>query len=400
LERPKRCPREYPLRTPKAVATHRLEGVLQPFHRQRALPNARRVSLIPEASLHSALLWYGQGVLINAYATHRSPPAPDFPHQLLGRRDCTGAELGPHLNGFMGYVMAGGERAMTATRYSVLRHLERVRHHLWFEVDEAHTDTLTRWAVSANALLFTRDGAVRDPYGRVLVQPDTGEPEPGAAVPHPADALARKAASERALAERGIRVPAHLPPTVSAVEVELRDPRDVALRALALFACAVRAEGLAHEAPLAVETIRARTPLAFTALSPQERAFIDECEPTQQEVANHLWRYEALAQLAWALNLSDALPFPHAICDVPTLAKVMLAHPGDELVAGARLRPVSELLDTLDLTFRLHWAVTEARVNHGPDTGAHAGVVLERHVALNWLTRFEDAEWDEVDTPT
>jgi hypothetical protein len=29
-----------------------------------------------------------------------------------------------------------------------------------------------------------------------------------------------------------------------------------------------------------------------------------------------------------------------------------------------------------------------------------SGVVSERHVALNWLTCFEDADGDEVDTPT
>ncbi|WP_394816959.1 DUF4272 domain-containing protein [Streptomyces lonegramiae] len=25
---------------------------------------------------------------------------------------------------------------------------------------------------------------------------------------------------------------------------------------------------------------------------------------------------------------------------------------------------------------------------------------MERHYALNWLVRFEDSAWDEVDTPT
>jgi hypothetical protein len=28
------------------------------------------------------------------------------------------------------------------------------------------------------------------------------------------------------------------------------------------------------------------------------------------------------------------------------------------------------------------------------------GVLQERHHALNWLVRFEDREWDDVDTPT
>jgi hypothetical protein len=31
---------------------------------------------------------------------------------------------------------------------------------------------------------------------------------------------------------------------------------------------------------------------------------------------------------------------------------------------------------------------------------AAAGVVAERHHALNWLTCLGDADWDDVDTPT
>lgn len=31
---------------------------------------------------------------------------------------------------------------------------------------------------------------------------------------------------------------------------------------------------------------------------------------------------------------------------------------------------------------------------------AAVGVVAERHHALNWLVRFMDADWDDVDTPT
>jgi hypothetical protein len=63
-----------------------------------------------------------------------------------------------------------------------------------------------------------------------------------------------------------------------------------------------------------------------------------------------------------------------------------------------------------------HWAVNDAfihrrdipldldwtggapmlRVRGCPTTG----VVAERHHAFNWLVRFADADWDDVDTPT
>lgn len=340
-------------------------------------------------------------MLVNTYLTHLAPPALEFPHQLRARRDRSDPELGGHLNGFMGFVMDRGKRPMTAMRYGVLRHLERVQHHVSFEIESAQLPALERWAVAANAILFLEDGTVRAPDGKVLVDPATGDPEPGAVLPYPADALLRREATGKTLAEHGVRVPPHLPPCVSAIEVELREPRDVAARVLALFVCAVRAESLAANEPLPVASMQQRTPLGFAALSPKEAAFMRAAEPTRQDVTNHVWRYEAIVPLAWSLGILESLPFPATICNVPVLAKTVLGLDADAFVASARLRPVGELLDALDLTFRLHWAVTEARARQSaPPAAVEAGAVFERHHALNWLTRFADADWDDVETPT
>ena len=60
-----------------------------------------------------------------------------------------------------------------------------------------------------------------------------------------------------------------------------------------------------------------------------------------------------------------------------------------------------DTLPCVDLCFRIHWAVTDARVNGNEAVhDLDPGVALERHRSLNWLTCFEDADWDEVDTPT
>jgi hypothetical protein len=105
--------------------------------------------------------------------------------------------------------------------------------------------------------------------------------------------------------------------------------------------------------------------------------------------------------LAWAVGLLDALPFPAATCDVPALAKTMFALDQASFVAGAHLRDTAAILDALDLAFRLHWATTEARARKtAPPAGVDPGVVAERHYALNWLTCFEGADWDDVSTPT
>jgi hypothetical protein len=340
-------------------------------------------------------------MLLNAYCTHRAPPPLAFPHVLRSRRDRSDPELAPHLQGFMGFVMGGGKRPMTAVRYHVLGHLQRVQHQIAIEVEANALDAFGRWAIAANAIVFSPDAAVRTPMGRVLVDPTSGDPEPGVDVPYPADALGRKAATEEALAKRGISVPASLPPVVSEIEVDLRSPREFAARCAALFACARRAESLKSTSPLPVEEIRARMPGAFEGMSPKERAFMEVSAPAQQQIVNHLWRYESLAGLAWALGITGELPFPSGICDVPALARAMRERILGEPPADARLQPLGAVLDALDLHFRLHWATTDARVKKvAPPQGLEPGVIFERHYAFNWLTRFQDADWDEVDTPT
>jgi hypothetical protein len=254
---------------------------------------------------------------------------------------------------------------------------------------------------------------VRAPDGRVLVSAKTGEPDPGAEVPYPDDARRRKASTEAFLAARGWRVPESLPPSISELEVELREPAEVLRRAYALFACALRAESIATNRAIPVDDMERRLPLAFESFSPAEAAFMSGQAPPSA-TASFGWRYEALAALVWALGLAEVrgkdvadggaageLPFPDTIVDVSGLARALLPLDTTRALAEARLRPTAELLNALDFAYRLHWITTEARVN--PDalqTSLVPGVVLERHYALSWLVCFENADWDDVDTPT
>jgi hypothetical protein len=93
---------------------------------------------------------------------------------------------------------------------------------------------------------------------------------------------------------------------------------------------------------------------------------------------------------------------PAGICDVPAVAGALFGKDLNAFVDGAALRPTSEILDAFDLHFRLHWAARQAvQVEHTePPVGLDLGVLQERRHAENWLVRFEDAEWDDVDTPT
>lgn len=337
-------------------------------------------------------------MLVNVYATARQVPSPDFPHRLLSRRDRGDPELAAHLHGFRGYVLdcVGGE--MSAAAYHLWTHIGRVQHHLALEVEGAHEAALIRWATEANAVLFLPDGTVCAPDLRPVLT-RAGQQRDGA--PHPPDAIARRGRVVEALAARGIQVPPSLPPVVGEPELHLREPEEVARRALALLVVALRAESLARGAPLPAHELRERAPVGFAALSPAEAAFFGWSDPPRHDVVQLAWRYEALNLLAWALDLVPGLPYPATICDVPALVRAV-HHPGEEaLVSGARLRPNAEILDALDLHFRLHWAINEARRLEAPlPAGIVGGVVVERHVALNWLVHHEYADWDDVDAPT
>lgn len=339
-------------------------------------------------------------MLVNLYATVRALPALTFAHALRGQRDRSDPELVPHLEGFMGFVMDRGRRPMNATRYAILRHLERVQHHLSIELDEASLAALTAWATSANAIAFLADARVCAPDGAVLVDPATGEAEPDARVPYPSDAVRRKASTDQRLRGAGVAVLASLPPVISELEVSWRTPSEIGARCAALFACALRAESLSSGQPIPAREIVARMPHVLGAMSPRERSFFEAAEPAPEDVTDHVWRYEALLALAWSLRLVPDLPYPNSLCDVGALAQTMISLDPATLSRGP-MRPGTEILDALDLTYRLHWACTDARVNAGPaPRETEPGVVFERHHAFAWLTRDGDADWDDVQTAT
>lgn len=344
----------------------------------------------------------GDSVLVNAYCTRADLPALDFAHTLLARRDLSDPELAPHLSGFIGYVLGRGDGQMSRNRYHVMRHLQRVQQHLSLSIDASQLDAFSAWAERANAIVFLPDGGIRDPHGRMLLSAAGEAPDSEAALPYPPQAWQRKARTEALLAARGMPVPQHLPPLVSEPELRLRSPRSIAGRAFALLAVSARAESLNTGEPLSLGTLFERLPSAQANLTPGEQAFLFDDAPAESAVVQFGWRYECLFLLEWALGLAEVLPFPRTICDVPLATRAML-DAGD--VAGAmssmRMRSDSDILDALDLHYRLHWLIRQARLKDSALPPAiDAGVVAERHRALNWLVRFEDREWDDVDTPT
>lgn len=337
----------------------------------------------------------GEPILFNAYCTRLSIAQPAFAHTLHARRDLSDPELLEHLNGFCGYVLGRGDGAMSRDKYHVILHLQRVQQHLSISVGESDIGALHAWAAQANAILFTPDGHVTDPQGRVLVSAADGKADADACVPYPEKALARKALTEARLAARGIEVPGTLPPLVCEDELALRTRDEAVERARALLLVVLRAESVASGEPMPVEILLSKMPLGDDALSPSEQAFLAQENPSLQDCAQYIWRYESLYLLEWALGLVDELPYPGAPVDAASTVATLIE------MRGPRLRTSAEILDALDLHYRLHWHIRQSRLKKlGEAAGVDADVVMERHHTLNWLVRFQHAGWDEVDTPT
>lgn len=340
-------------------------------------------------------------VQLVAYCTHRDYFAAEFPHELEAVRDESERGFVEHLMARVQRLMELSDGEAAQTVYAVCRHLQRSKHLVQMSVDGEHVEALAPWAWKNNAVLLLPDGSFRDPNGAVLVDPDTGMPDERAQLPFLPDARQRKVQTELDLRNRSIDIPEFLPPVVSVDEVELRTAEEVAWRCQALFMVAVRAESLANDQPIALTALKKRLPLAMHSLTTWEKEFVENEHPAPEAVSAAGWRYEALAALLWSLGLTPELPFPDQICNVPDIAERMMAINGAEMVNDAQLRPVEQILDALDCHYRLLWVCRgSALAETDPPAGLEEGVVVERQHALNWLTSFERADWDDVDTPS
>lgn len=214
----------------------------------------------------------------------------------------------------------------------------------------------------------------------------------------PDPSLARKERNEQFLKTLGVPVNSNLPYVESEREARFREPKEVAKRAVALYAVI----SVAHQADAegAVSWLKGED--LWDVVTPKEKVFLESENPSEEEIINATWRAESLWTLLWALGRVEESKLPTQLCDTELLQQIMFPVENScaAFVSDAVLRSTSEILDETDLIYRIHWAIVDARLNNKePPGGFDPGVVYERHYALNWLTRYSD-NWDEVTTDT
>ena len=261
--------------------------------------------------------------------------------------------------------------------------------------------------------------ALVDPAGKIILSKDGKsdlEYYMPSEVPIPADwakdappeAVERRNKSMALLRDRHIYVTPWLPLLWERAEEPGRTVEEVCGRAAALLIVSLYSECRVGEHMSYEESREFVKPIiegygAEGFFSPDEKAYLDDPNSTEQTQIQYAWQYENLWVMEWALGLTDDLFWPTRICDVPQSVRIMREYPSmEELTAAARLRPRKELLDQADLIYRLHWACVDARVMGMPaPQELEEGVVMERHRALFWLAGCDEmCPWDDVDLST
>jgi hypothetical protein len=213
------------------------------------------------------------------------------------------------------------------------------------------------------------------------------------------ESSSRKQRTINYLKQKSIPVLESLPTIPSSNQVHYRSEEEVATRILAVAAVAVKGELKSSDIPYQVLEKYAIHP---DDVSPWELEFLNNPNPEEQDFTNAIWRYESLNVLLWAAGYIDELYFPSDIVNVATLTEIIReCRDFEEFMLHANMRDMDEILDVLDLTYRLHWACVNARVENQPiPENVNPSVVYERHYALNWLINRYNEDWDNTSTPT
>ena len=99
--------------------------------------------------------------------------------------------------------------------------------------------------------------------------------------------------------------------------------------------------------------------------------------------------------------MMEELKYPSDICNVRDVVSKILHPEREEFISNSAIRSKSEILDELDKTYRMNWTCVDARIKgEAVSGGINPSVVYERHYALNWLTRYQNQDWDDVTTNT
>lgn len=207
----------------------------------------------------------------------------------------------------------------------------------------------------------------------------------------------RKAKSEVILTKNSIKINKNLPFIEDETTIEIRSVKEIAQRVTVMAFM----NGFTLNAVSAEDVTKILKKLnLWEFVTPDERHLLEN--PTDEAKNQESWKCEGIGVLLWALKKIDSLPFPDTMIDFDEIPKEK--YPLNDAIAfiaqATEVRSAKEILDLNDLYYRMDWACVDARMKNLPMETLNAGVVFERHYALNWLIQYMDQDWDDVSCDT
>lgn len=185
-------------------------------------------------------------------------------------------------------------------------------------------------------------------------------------------------------------------PADEAPDLSVPDGRAIIRRLMCLFA--VSSAAMAGN-PANARNLVQRWKIAES-LTREEAEFLASDILITSEQIQMSWRIEAMIPLMWAIGMFDEMPPPDDQFDANYLAEYWNTFSAD-IWSAAIPRPLDEILTQVYLIRDLNWSVRDAFLNGTPiPESLVAGVVQERHHALNWLAGSSGEDWDSVATDT
>jgi hypothetical protein len=138
-------------------------------------------------------------------------------------------------------------------------------------------------------------------------------------------------------------------------------------------------------------------------VSPNEKKLFGKAKVSEKQLINASWRVEALEAVVWALGHLPELSPSSEQCDYDAIEDIFEFFLKDSTTffEESKLRTTAEIQSTLDNIYDQHWKVRDAKINKKEiPNNLDAGVIREKHYALNWMTGYENQDWDNVSTDT
>lgn len=211
------------------------------------------------------------------------------------------------------------------------------------------------------------------------------------------DQLDRKQRIEKILEKNKIRVNEDLPLTISEENVNFRTLEEICQRILAIITIAFKAEG----SPEAFEIFKKKfKPEKY--FTQKENYFLELKKTSTIINSQFTWKYECVYIFLWSLGYIKELGEPTKPCSAEKLVEIVMSFENiDDFISKSKLKEKAEILDKIDLIYRYDWACVHKKVDNKTEIdNLNAEVVFEWHFAFNWLTRFDNEDWDNVTTPT